>query len=152
MTDLKEAIHQQISLGHRHPHEFYDLLKRQLGDELLTISKPYLADFINEMARHEIGNERRSAVAKINDKTLETGEVKLKSLWVPAKGEIIYKRIADMTAKDFDARADYLDRMTRGIQRHAEWCRTCATNIRKAKVKTAGELLHLPSLPDADRP
>ncbi len=148
MTDLKELIQQTIALGHKDPHEFYDLIERQLGDELITIAKPYLADFVNEMARHELGAARRSAVAKITPTSVQDGEVMLKSLWVPAKGEIIYKRIADMTANDFDARADYLEHMTRGIQRHADWCRSCAFQIRDANVKTAGKLKALPPLPE----
>ena len=42
------------------------------------------------------------------------------------------------------------ERMTRGIQRHADWCRLCAHEIRAAKVKTAGRLKNLPALPDTD--
>jgi hypothetical protein len=149
MPDLKELIQQTIALGHKDPHQFYDILEKQLGDDILEVTKPYLSDFINEMARHQLGTARRSAVAKITAASVQDGEVMLKSLWVPAKGEIIYKRIADMTANDFDARANYLDRMTQGIQRHADWCRACAFQIRGAKVKTAGKLEMLPPLPEA---
>ncbi len=148
MLNLEEAIQQQIELGRKDPHEFYDALSDQLGAELESIVKPYIADFVSEMARQRLNQARRSAVAKISDKTISDGEVMLKSLWVPAKGEIIYKRIADMTANDFDARADYLERMVSGIQRHADWCRTCAFQIRDAKVKTAGKLKALPPLPE----
>lgn len=151
MITLEEAIQQQVELGRKDPHEFYDILVAQLGDELQAIAKPYLADFVSEMARQKLNAARRQAVAKISDKTISDGEVMLKSLWVPAKGEIVYKRIADMTAADFEARANYLERMVRGIQRHADWCRTCATAIRKAKVKTAGKLRELPPLPEVGR-
>lgn len=146
---LEEAIQQQINLGTKDPHTVYDALERHLGDELYEIAKPYLADFIAEMARQKLNAERRSAVAKISPKTLANPEVTLKALWVPSKGTIIYKRIADMTADDFEARANYLDRMASGIHRHALWCRDCAKAIHASGVKTAGELGVLPSLRDS---
>jgi len=145
---LEQAIEQQISLGVKDPHLVYDALERHLGDELAEIARPYLADFIAEMARQKINADRRASIAKINTKTAVDPEVKLKSLWVPSAGTIIYKRIADMTADDFDARADYLDRMANGIHRHAQWCRDCAQEIRDHGVKTAGKLAHLPALRD----
>ncbi len=54
-----------------------------------------------------------------------------------------------MTADDFDARADYLDRMADGIHIHAQWCRDYAKGIRDAKVITAKELDWIPELPEA---
>lgn len=145
---LEEAIQQQLNLGTKDPHTVYDALERHLGDELYEIAKPYLADFIAEMARQRINSERRASIAKIKPNTLADPEIKLKSLWVPSDGTIIYKRIADMTADDFEARAEYLERMASGIQKHAQWCRDCADAIRHSKVKTAGKLDRLPSLRD----
>ncbi len=147
MSTLEELIDQQINLGHHNPHELYELLERQLGDELLAIVQPYIADFISEMGRQRINNQRRAQVAKITPANIASGEIMLQSLWVPSDGNsIIYKRLSDMTAQDFDARADYLERMAAGIANHAQWCRDCANLIRSENVKTAGKLKQLPQL------
>jgi hypothetical protein len=147
---LEELIDQQINLGHKDPHEFPDLIANALGDELLEIVKPYLADFIAEMGRHRLGQLRRASVAKITPKSLADPEVMLQSMWVPEPHgpNITYKRIADMTAADFEARATYLEHMATGITRSAEWCRDCAKAIKRAKVQTAGQLGYLPPLPE----
>lgn len=147
MNALDKLIESKINLGHKNPHDFYDLLVQELGDDLVDVVKPYLADFITEMARHRIGALRRASVAKITARALESQEeVMLRALWVPANGTIVYKRIADMTADEFDARAAYLERMIQGIAMHARWCRDVATAIREQGVGTAGGLKELPPL------
>lgn len=147
--NLEELIDQQITLGHKDPHEFPALLEKALGEDLLEIVRPYMADFIAEMGRQRLNAIRRASVARITPTGLQDPKIMLQSMWVPdpQHESIIYKRIADMTAGDFDARADYLESMARGIKRSAEWCRDCANAIRRAKVKTAGQLHHLPHLP-----
>lgn len=149
---LEELIDQQINLGHKDPHELPVLLERALGDDLFEVVKPYISDFIAEMGRQRIGQLRRKSVARINAKTLADPEIMLQSMWVPEPSgpNITYKRIADMTAEDFEARAVYLEHMSRGIAKSAGWCRACAEAIRKAGVKTAGKLKSLPELPDED--
>jgi hypothetical protein len=149
MPTLEELIDQQITLGNHDPHTFYESIERQLGDDVLEIVKPYIADFISEMGRQRINTKRRQEVAKITPANSGSREIMLQSLWVPSDGSgIVYKRIADMTASDFDARADYLERMAAGIANHANWCRDCANQIRTEKVKTFGKLKHLPELHD----
>lgn len=150
MPTLEELIDQQINLGHKDPHEIPALLERALGDDLFEVVKPYISDFIAEMGRHRLGQLRRQSVAKISAKTIADPEIMLQSMWVPEEEgpNITYKRIADMTAADFEARAAYLEHMARGIARSAEWCRDCAKAIKKAKVATAGELGTLPPLPE----
>lgn len=148
---LEELIDQQIELGHKDPHTFYEHIERQLGNELLAIVQPYIADFVSEMSRQRLNARRRSAVVKITPRNAQSREILLHSLWVPDDGAgITYKRIADMTAEDFDARADYLERLASGILNHAQWCRDCADLIRSENVKTAGKLKSsLPELRDA---
>lgn len=146
---LEEAIEQQINLGQKNPHAVFDQLERQFGDELAELARPYIADLVSEMARQKINARRRADVAKITPGVLD-GSIMLRSLWVPAESGITYKRIADMTADDFEARAAYLDRMIVGITRHAEWCRLVARKIRRSKVGTAGNLKSLPALPEID--
>lgn len=163
MQTLEELIDQQINLGHHDPHEIYPLLENLLGDDLLDIVKPYIADFISEMGRQRINNKRRAEVIKISPANSKSREIMLQSLWVPAKAVstptqkkspedaatgITYKRIADMTADDFDARAEYLERMAAGIANHAQWCRDCANQMRTEGAKTANKLKHLPELHD----
>lgn len=149
MPSLEELIDQQISLGNSDPHELYGLLERQLGDELVEIVKPYIADFISEMGRQRINSKRRAEVAKISPTNSKSREILLRSLWVPDSGiGITYKRIADMTADDFESRAAYLERMAAGVMNHAQWCRDCAEQIRTEGVKTAGKLKQLPELHD----
>lgn len=100
------------------------------------------------MARQRLNAKRRSAIARITDKTISHPEIMLRSMWVPSNdGSITYKRIADMTAQDFEERAAYLEHMAHGIRRSAQWCRDCAHAIRSANVKTAGKLTALPPLP-----
>lgn len=150
MPTLEDLIDQQITLGHKDPHEFAELIERAMGDELLELVKPYLADFITEMGRQRLNAIRRASVARITKTGLQDPKIMLQSMWVPdlEHRSIIYKRIADMTAKDFDDRAIYLEHMANGIARSAQWCRDCADAIRNANVATAGELDHLPPLPE----
>lgn len=149
-ASLERLIEQQINLGLKNPHEFFDVLERQLGDDgLLELAKPYLADFVSEMARQKINTKRRSEIAKITTRSLADPQVKLQALWVPDEkgGGLDYKRIADFTADDFDARASYMERMMIGISRHAAWCRAAADAIRDAGVETAATV-QLPPLPE----
>lgn len=146
---LEELIDQQINLGHKDPHEFYELIHRALGEELIDVVTPYISDFIAELGRQRLNAKRRATLARISAKTLASPDILLRSMWVPTgDGTITYKRIADMTAEDFDERANYLERMAIGIRRSAQWCRECAHAIRSNKVKTAGTLGSLPPLPD----
>lgn len=150
-STLEELIDQQISLGHKDPHQIPELLEKQLGEELLLIVRPYLADFISEMARQRMNNARRRDVVNINATNADKRETLLHSLWVPDDGAgITYKRIADMTAEDFDARGQYLERMASGIATHARWCREVADMIRRHGVQSAGQLPRLPQLHEAD--
>lgn len=148
---LERLIDQQIELGLKNPHEFFSVLASSHGEELIRLAQPYLADFVAEMARQKLNAKRRASIAKITTETLGDPEVKLRALWVPGGEQgIVYKRIADMTAEDFDARASYLERMIIGISRHASWCRTVAAELRNRNLQTARELDVLPSLPPMD--
>jgi hypothetical protein len=151
IDDLAKLVERELNLGQRDPHKIYARLKRQLGEETLReLSFPYLPDLVADMARQRMNQLRRTAIAKISEKTLQDPEVMLKSLWVPSDDEqgIVYKRIADMTAEDFRARAAYLDRMVVGIAVHAAWCREVADQIEIQGVTFAKELERLPSLPE----
>lgn len=144
---LDRLIDQQITLGLKNPHDCFEALERKLGPDLFELARPYLADFISEMTRQKLNAQRRSDLAKITPTTVTDPEVKLRSLWVPADSGITYKRIADMTADDFDARATYLERMLIGLSRHIGWCRNVADELRRRDVETAGQLEQLPALP-----
>lgn len=146
--NLEELIDQQIQLGHKDPHEFPELLRRALGDELINIVTPYLDDFITEMGRHRINSIRRQSIAKITGGHLNDPEIMLRSMWVPTgDGKITYTPIGSMTADDFDSRAVYLEHMAHGIQISAQWCRNVAQQMRDEGVKTAKKLSALPPLP-----
>lgn len=151
---LERLVEQQITLGLKNPHECFQLLERKLGPaDLVEVARPYLSEFISEMARQKINAQRRSSIAKITPESVADPEVKLRSLWVPSSVQeqgIVYKRIADMTADDFEARAAYLERMLLGLSRHIGWCRAVANEIRRTKKTTAAELKELPALPDID--
>lgn len=145
---LERAIAQQINLGLKDPHQIADLLVDQLGAELILLVEPHIADFISELARRQLNSERRRSVAKINKDSIGDPTLMLRSMWVPSKATLIYKRIADMTAKDFDARAAYLENMGNAILRHAEWCRDVASAMRAANADVAAKLTKLPPLRD----
>lgn len=149
---LEDLIQQQINLGVKDPHIVYDKLVAALGpEETQKLAGPYVADMISYMARQKLNALRRSDLAKITDDSVQTSEVMLRSLWVPdAEDGYVYKRIADMTAEDFDDRAAYLERMVMGITRHAIWCRDVAKAIRKGKHSKAGELKGLPALQELE--
>lgn len=149
IEDLSRFIDRELNLGQRDPHLIYERLKTQLGEEKLRdLALPYLPDLVTDMARQRMNQIRRTAIAKISKKTLQDPEVILKSLWVPSEREgIVYKRIGDMTAEDFRARAAYLDRMVVGIAVHAAWCREVADQIEIQGVTFAKELGGLPELP-----
>lgn len=147
---LEEAIEQQITLGQKNPHAVFGQLERLFGEDLSELARPYIADLVSEMARQKINALRRADVAKITPGSVADSKIMLRSLWVPAESGITYKRIADMTADDFEARAGYLDRMIIGITRHAEWCRAVAKKIRRTKAGVAGNLKSLPALPEID--
>lgn len=148
--DLVQHIEQELNLGQRDPHKIWKRLERKLGKEKLQeLALPYLPDFISDMARQRLNQQRRTAIAKITTKALENqAEVMLKSLWVPSEEGIVYKRIADMSADDFRDRASYLDRMVVGIAVHAAWCREVADAMDKQGVAQAKDLAVLPSLPE----
>lgn len=150
---LEELIDQQINLGHKDPHQFPDLLRKAVGDDLTPIVAPYLDDFITELGRQRINAQRRTALAKITPHAITSRELMLKSMWVPrANGDdpldVYYKPVGDMTAADFDSRATYLERMAGGILAHARWCRACAHQIRTENVKTFGKVKNIPELPE----
>jgi hypothetical protein len=147
---LERLIDQQIELGHHNPHDYPQLLAKALGDNLNEIIKPYIDDFIAEMSRQRINNRRRAQIAKITPTTINQPEIMIQSLWIPTGqgNTITYKPLGTMTADDFDARADYLERMSLGIHRHAQWCRTVANNMRDQNVTTANQLGNLPALPE----
>lgn len=149
---LERAIERELNLGQKDPHQVYERLEDSLGpEELLRLAMPYIPDLVSEMARHKLGQKRRQAIAKISDKSLTDPEIMLKSLWIPTKdGKILYKRIADMDDRDFDARAAYLERLVLGISRHAMWCREVAAMMRKHKAVVARDLLRLPELPEVE--
>lgn len=150
--DLTRLIEQELNRGQRDPHKIWDRLEKKLGrEELEALALPYLPDLIADMARQRINQQRRTAIAKINAKTLEDqGTVMLKALWVPSEDGIVYKRIADMTAEDFRDRAAYLDRMVVGIAVHAAWCRAVADQMDAEGVTLAKELGALPALPELE--
>lgn len=149
---LERAIEQQLNLGKKDPHVIYDELEKQLGAKgLLELATPHLPDLISDMARQRMNTLRRADLAKITETNIDQPEIMLRALWVPDDDGIVYKRIADMTADDFDARAAYLERMTAAISRHALWCRNVAEQIRKRKIGTAGELERLPGLPELEQ-
>jgi hypothetical protein len=148
---LERAIERELNLGQKDPHVIYDRLAEQLGPKaLFKLAVPHLPDMIGEMARQRLNQQRRNAIAKIDDSNLAQPEIMLKSLWVPSEDGIVYKRIADMDDRDFDDRAAYLERMVLGISRHAQWCRDVAEAIRKHKVGVAGDLERLPGLPELE--
>lgn len=150
---LERLVDQQIILGLKNPHDFFTVIATAIGDEqIAALARPYLADFVAEMARQKLNAARRASVARITTDALADPEVKLRSLWVPSAqgGGITYKRIADMSADDFDARAAYLERMMFGIARHAAWCRAVAEELRRHNCATANELAVLPPLPEID--
>lgn len=151
MTTLEELIDQQINLGYKDPHDFPELLKRALGDELITIVAPYIDDFIAEVGRHRLNSLRRKDVARITRGGLGDPQIMLRSMWVPSgDGTIVYKPIGEMTADDFDSRAVYLEHMANGIRASAQWCRDVADMMRAKNARTAKDLKSLPALREVD--
>lgn len=148
---LEEELEQLISLGYKDPHEYPDLLRRKLGEDLLEITAPYIDNFLSDMARQRLNSIRRASVARITNTGLADPGFALHSLWVPGDdGKITYKKIADMTAQDFEDRAAYLEAMAHGIAASAQWCRDVADLMRAEKVKVAGKLSKFPPLPVQD--
>lgn len=148
--DLEAAIEQQINLGLKNPHEVYQALCKQFGPEMVdALVQPHHADFVAYMARQRLNVLRRADIARITPSALTDKAILLRSLWVPSEDGIVYKRIADMTAEDFEKRAEYLERMVGAISRHATWCRDVAATIRERGVMVAGELDKLPALPES---
>lgn len=147
MQTLEELIDQQINLGNKDPHEFPEILRRSLGTEIVEIASPYIDDFIAEMARHRLSARRRASIAKITSRSLQSGDVLIRSLWVPTHdGNIVYKAIGEMQPEEFEARADFMDRLVLGIKAHAQWCRDVAEQMRHENVTRAKELSGLPPL------
>lgn len=149
--NLAQAIAQQINLGQKDPAEIAKRILSDndqdwLGSELLALAE----DVIEELARHQLGTERRKAIALLKPRDQRgQGDAMLKSVWVPSEhGFTEYKRVADMTAPDWRARADWLDRLVLGIMKQAIWCREVARLIEDAGFEKTGELGELPPLPE----
>ena len=145
---LEEVIDRYITLGEKDPRLVAEKVFGELGDDLVEVARPHLAEFVAELARHRLAGQRRAELARITSRSVASREIMLKSIWIPSKGSIVYKRIADVTADEFDARAAYLDRMVSSIAAHAQWCRDCASSIRAKGFKKAGQLESLPPLPE----
>lgn len=145
---LDELVESFIELGEKDPHEAARRLIRHVGSErVLEVAKPYLEDFIAEMFRRRIGSKRRAAVARLTPAAIESREILLKSIWIPTEdGAFKYIAVGECAAADFDARADYVDRLIEGVVRHNRWNRAMAAQIRAEGVETAAELSEMPQL------
>ena len=146
--NLEEAIAQLIGLGEKDPLVIARKLETQYGhDWVVEQISAYAEDLVAELARQRLGALRRTAEVAIRPgDPITSSEMKLKSIWISGVG---YKRVADVTPEDLDARAAMYDRLMRGMGMRAEWCRETAALMRAEGARTLGKLkTALPVLPD----
>ena len=150
---LDEAIDKAINLGQKDPIEIVKKIRKQNGDEwFIEQAALYADDFVAEMCRQRLNAQRRSAIAVLSSRSIqsrEKGEVMLKSVWIPsADGFPLYKRVADVTAAEWRSRADYLDRLAIGVLKQGRWARDVADRMDDEGAATTGDLkAPLPELP-----
>jgi hypothetical protein len=153
---MKRAIAQEINLGRKDPREIAERIMAQhdaqwLQSEMLALA----ADVIEDLARNQLGAERRQSIKALRSRDLKgkniaVEEVMLRSVWIPTEdlSYPLYKRLADCTAAELRSRADYLDRLAVGVLKQAMWAREVAQRIEDAGVERAGQLSSLPELPE----
>lgn len=147
---LEEAIAQRINLGDKDPLTIARKIIENHDDEWLVEELTGLAeDLIAEMSRRRLGDQRRRAeVALRPGDPVSTGELKLRSVWVPGESGGDWKRAADVTAEDAEAKARWYLGLARAAQRRAMWWLDVAGMIRADGVANLGALKRdLPVLP-----
>jgi hypothetical protein len=153
-VNLQEAISQQITLGQKDPLEIARRIGNQFGPEWISGQLlPYAEDFISDMARRQLGARRRAAeVALRPGNDVANAEFGLVSMWIPGSDGVgFWKRAADLTAEDLEARARRYDGLALGSMKRAKWLREVVSMMAAEGVRTLGLLqAALPSLPDDD--
>lgn len=150
---LEEAIAQQIHLGLKDPLEIARTVEKLYGTEWLGEQlRAYSEELVASLARMRLGAIRRSAEIALRPGDAATqSDLKLSSFWVPDEHGGSWKRAADVTAEDLEARARHYDRLASGSLRRALWLREVADLMREEGAKTLGRLkVALPALPEND--
>jgi hypothetical protein len=147
---LDDAIEQLVILGYRDPLDIARKIIDLHGEDWVNKELGTLAeDIISNLARHKLGNIRRSAeVALSPGDYIAENRMKIAKFWVPGFG---YKQVAELTAGDLRAKADWYSAFRRAAHRREIWCLETASLIEAEGVVTIGELqAPLPALVDDD--
>jgi len=147
---LDDAIEQLVVIGYRDPLDIARKIIDLHGEEWVNKELEGLAeDIISNLARQKLGNIRRSAeIALSPGDYVAEGRMKVAKFWVPGYG---YKQVAELTAEDLVAKADWYAVFRRAAHRREIWCRETAALIRAEGVVTVGQLeAPLPALVDDD--
>lgn len=147
---LDDAIEQLVVIGYRDPLDIARKIIDLHGDDWVNKELGTLAeDIISGLARQKLGNIRRSAeVALSPGDYIAENRMKIAKFWVPGFG---YKQVAELTAADLRAKADWYSVFRRAAHRREIWCLETASLIEAEGVTTIGELeAPLPALVDDD--
>lgn len=148
--DLAAAIRQQISLGHRDPLAIYRKIEDLYGTEWLTNQLfAYREDIVSEIARHELGNQRRTTFAAVaRRKNVRKHEKLLATVFVPGAGA---KALGDCTVDDLHAVVGMYDRIEQASRRYRLFYEDVLARMAAQGAATVRELKGaLPDVPAAD--
>src|SRR5204862_4108185 len=121
LVNLEQAIEQAISLGYGDPIAIADQIENHYGPEWLTTQLvEHRHDILAELARRRLGSVRRSKELALRPgDEMASAEMKIAKTWVPGDG---WKRVADLTESDLEAKATWYRSLALAAVRRAAWC------------------------------
>lgn len=149
---LEDAIRQMINLGENDPitiaRKCADLHGGTWVAEQLAA---HWEEILAEIARQQIGNERRAAIVSVGGLRARKGRsiakrnVLLATMFIPSKG---YIALGDATVADLEEAASYRQRMADGLVRWATYYGDLADRLKAQGVDKVSRLKgELPPLP-----
>jgi hypothetical protein len=147
---LHDRIQQLVNLGYKDPLTIARTIvegddREWLQSELLGLAE----DIVAELARQEVGRDRRAKVVAIRPGAPLTGaQAKTATVWIPGSG---YTKVADVTIEDASRAAEWYRKAGVALFRRSAWFSELVGMMRAEGARTIGELrAELPALPDED--
>lgn len=147
---LHERIQQLVHLGYEDPLKIARTIIEQDDRNWLQTEIAGLAeDTLAELARHEIGRDRRSKIIALRPgNAMTSAEAKTASVWIPGEG---FKKVAKVTVAEAARAAEWYRRAGVALFQRSVWWSELVGMMRSEDAKTIGQLkTPLPPLPDED--
>lgn len=148
---LQEAIEQLVNLGSSDPKEIAAQVRQRYDDKWLSLELLNSADIIlPDLARHVIGNRRRSSLALSKVSGFDKRDVMLQAAWLPGIG---WMEFGKFTVEHWTALGGRYRNGAAALTRYAEWCESNAALMHTQNVaefrQVKGALPALPPIEEA---